>query len=232
MCKLQMPTKSKKYTKKRRYRRYRRRRVPRMTKVVSTSSPIPDAYFTKLKYYEEIGVTTSAALGSYLFRLNSTYDPNLTGTGHQPYGRDQLATLYSEYKVYGCHYRIEAYNASGNYIIDVATVLKPNTALTTTLSTAAEKPYTQFRSLHFSPNTASKAVMRGYANPAKLMGMSRSRYSNEAQTGAAIGADPTEGAYLHLYWQNVSGIAGLPVQFKVYLTYYTKFFDRKPLGGS
>ena len=33
--------------------------------------------------------------------MNSLFDPNRTGTGHQPYGFDQLSTFYNRYYVTG-----------------------------------------------------------------------------------------------------------------------------------
>lgn len=35
------------------------------------------------------------------FRANSIYDPDYTGVGHQPYGRDQWVAFYNHYTVLG-----------------------------------------------------------------------------------------------------------------------------------
>lgn len=50
------------------------------------------------------GVTIPAApsagtAGTYAFRANSIYDPDLSGAGHQPMGRDVWASLYNHYLV-------------------------------------------------------------------------------------------------------------------------------------
>jgi hypothetical protein len=55
---------------------------------------------TTLKYIESIGINPAAgALGKYIFRANSVYDPNSSGTGHQPLGYDQWSTVYNNYIV-------------------------------------------------------------------------------------------------------------------------------------
>jgi hypothetical protein len=60
-------------------------------------------------------VTGSATVGLVgnvqKYSLNSLFDPDVTGVGHQPYGFDQLCTStgpYSRYKVIGCKVKITA----------------------------------------------------------------------------------------------------------------------------
>ncbi len=43
----------------------------------------------------------------YKFMLNSTFDPNETGTGHQPRGRDALAAIYNDYSVLSAKWKVE-----------------------------------------------------------------------------------------------------------------------------
>ena len=45
-----------------------------------------------------------------LFRTNSIYDPDYTGTGHQPLMRDLWASQYDYYTVLACDYEITLYN--------------------------------------------------------------------------------------------------------------------------
>lgn len=52
------------------------------------------------KYVETFSHSCSAGVyGSYKFVCNGMYDPNLTGTGHQPYYFDQMAGIYDHYTV-------------------------------------------------------------------------------------------------------------------------------------
>lgn len=54
------------------------------------------------KYSEIIQVTSTAPTPAvYQISCNSLYDPNATGTGHQPYYMDQLSALYQHYVVLG-----------------------------------------------------------------------------------------------------------------------------------
>jgi hypothetical protein len=55
----------------------------------------------KMPYYFSTNYTqTSGTLGTgNQFKINSIYDPDLTGAGHQPLGRDTWAGIYDYYKV-------------------------------------------------------------------------------------------------------------------------------------
>jgi hypothetical protein len=52
-------------------------------------------------YTLTVGSTSTFGTGQ-VFRLNSCYDPDETGTGHQPYGWDQITPFYGTYKVTKC----------------------------------------------------------------------------------------------------------------------------------
>ena len=69
--------------------------------VRSTATPSPKLYNT-LRYSEQVIINTSDSLngcGSYLFQANNLYDPNYTGTGHQPLYYDQLTGIYNHWTV-------------------------------------------------------------------------------------------------------------------------------------
>lgn len=67
-------------------------------------NPFPREWYTRLHYAHWTGMTCPAAgvAGEIIFRLNSLYDPDFSGAGHQPYQYDQLVPMYSESIVYGC----------------------------------------------------------------------------------------------------------------------------------
>lgn len=68
----------------------------------------PDYYTTTLKYCEminlDVGIATTAV--SYVYRANSLFDPNYTGTGHQPMGFDDLSRIYNKYSVIKAHMKV------------------------------------------------------------------------------------------------------------------------------
>ena len=46
----------------------------------------------------------------YQYKVNSMWDPDLTGTGHQPLGRDTWSSIYNYYKVLECNITVELFD--------------------------------------------------------------------------------------------------------------------------
>lgn len=101
--------------------RKRQRAIPKLGKPTAVAR----AQFLKQKltYSEAIQLDPGLAAGAaYVFAANGLYDPNITGTGHQPAGFDQLMALYGEYVVTASWIKIVAVNTdpNGQQIVGVA----------------------------------------------------------------------------------------------------------------
>lgn len=72
-------------------------------------------YTVKLTYADnfkhDIAINGSASIAQ-VFRMNSIFDPDVTGTGHQPVMRDLWASQYDYYTVIQADYKLRFYNAS------------------------------------------------------------------------------------------------------------------------
>lgn len=67
---------------------------------LKSSSPFPEQYVAKLKYVTYFTLDPGAAgTAFYKFQCNGMYDPDITSTGHQPLGFDQLMAWYNIYTV-------------------------------------------------------------------------------------------------------------------------------------
>ncbi len=67
------------------------------------SGALPNTTRTVLDYSQFVTVTAAQQVtGKYTFRANSIFDPDLTGVGHQPKFRDQMAVYYNRYRVLAC----------------------------------------------------------------------------------------------------------------------------------
>jgi len=49
----------------------------------------------------------AGAMGTYVWSCNGLYDPDITGTGHQPLYFDQMALIYNHYHVIGAKIKIQ-----------------------------------------------------------------------------------------------------------------------------
>lgn len=74
-------------------------------------SILPLRLSVNLIYADSFTLTGGAAsYADYTFMLNGIYDPNITGTGHQPRGFDTYAGLYTQYRVHSASVRVLAAN--------------------------------------------------------------------------------------------------------------------------
>lgn len=80
----------------------RNTRVSRVARPLSMPKGMafPERLSNTLKYAETVDLTLSGAGGAnYAFRCNGIYDPNSTGTGHQPLYYDDLTSIYDHWTV-------------------------------------------------------------------------------------------------------------------------------------
>lgn len=88
-------------------RTVRNYKVGRPVRTLATVRPVMGVYGlgqsfrTKLKYVDNVGLSSvGGAVSKNVFSPQNCYDPNVTGTGHQPMYFDQLAAVFNKYKVH------------------------------------------------------------------------------------------------------------------------------------
>lgn len=213
-----------------RNRRYRRHRYPhpRTTRVPTGAAPLAKKHIVKLKYAEVVGFTISAGSTSIqAYNLNSLFDPDRTGVGHQPYGFDQLAALFAHYRVFKCAWHIEFAGSDDRLHV---TVIPVNALpVTTAYSNIMEQPLAVTKALAFDGGFPTK--FHGSVSLPKLTGATSTQYKTDDRYSAAVGASPTE--LMTLYIQVYNPTAGsVTTSANVTLIYYSEFYDPITLSAS
>jgi len=86
----------------------KQRMVVRPKTRISAGLGFPKQMTMTHKYRETFYLTsTGGALNYYVFCANGMYDPNLSGTGHQPMYFDQMGALYDHYTVIGAKCKLK-----------------------------------------------------------------------------------------------------------------------------
>lgn len=77
--------------------------APRYSRRIPLSlAGVPNNKMVKMRYCETITLNAgTAGTAGHIFRCNSIFDPNQSGTGHQPLSHDQWALFYNHYRVFG-----------------------------------------------------------------------------------------------------------------------------------
>lgn len=226
-----------KYRKRRVNKNYQGRSLYRRSNAPSRSisrlpvTGFPPTLLMKMKYVTPITAIANAG-NSYcvhqVFRANDLYDPDYTGTGHQPLYFDELCLVYGRFVVYGVLIEITAALQNASSPCGIAINAKP-TVTSQPLAVTAEKP----ESKYIMVNGGAKAVkFSRYYDIAKLFGISRDAlFSEDAYTGTSS-TSPSTQQYIIIASGPPDTNTGLTLNYNVELTYYVKWKQRNNIGSS
>lgn len=217
-------------------RRWKRKGVRRGGQRTTTTNvslqPFASRYICKMKYTESInniGGPAGSGYGNYQFSLNSVFDPNATGVGHQPYGMDQLTALYNRYRVVSCRYVISGVVLNGTTEANgIIGVLPANEGKTVSggINEFQENP----RSKYLHQFVGNEKVLKGNVYLPALVGRTKAQYMADDRYQALTTASPVEAAILNVYFGFLDGtIATASCDLVVTLEYTVEFFDAKNL---
>jgi hypothetical protein len=142
----------------------------------------PASIVRRLRYSTTVSMaTTSGAITfTQVFRANDLFDPDFTGTGHQPMGFDQLMTWYNHFCVVSAKIRIVCKNQANSAPTICLRVDGSNTPITV-IDRVVEVGGCVTEDLEVKGAYGANKILELGCDIAKLQGVRRS----------AITADPT-----------------------------------------
>lgn len=183
----------------------------------------PNSIITKHRYAALQSMASSAgSLVRHAWSANSIYDPDFTGTGHQPLYFDQYAAIYDQYVVLGAKITITFANrdTAKNAIIGIVgeddgtasptidTLMECNNSVSTILPPAGAG--TVEMSLTYEPQEA-------FGVDAKADGFSQT----------SVGTSPTEGYYWVMFHIPADGTSTQTCDCKIEIEYTVKYSELK-----
>lgn len=182
-------------------------------------------YFTSGQLYNAVGLYQTQ-----LMNLNSIYDPDRSGVGHQPLGHDEWNTWYNRYRVYKVDYIITFNNLDESQAAIVA-VINQNGIPTYANEAAFEQPGAFVKTIG-PVSGVNKCQVKGSVYLPRLNGKSPSAYRANDDTQATFGANPSEVLTQALVVAPV--LAGSPVNiaYTIKMMYHIEMFDPNTLGMS
>jgi len=226
---------------RKRMRTGRMRRAPKKYKRNATSytrsstMPVADSYFTKLRYFEQSveAIAANPNITAVSLFQTSLFDPNASLGGHQPLWFDQLCPgQYTNYRVYGFKYRISIIARTNVDSMWTAFVRHTNTtALDNNPRTASERVDTKRQDGTPQGGSKTKLTFTGFVSLAKIRGISKERVRSDPEFEGSSTFNPPAMAYLHLGLYHTSG-STLSFDVTTKLEYYAKFTGRVTPTGS
>ncbi len=175
-------------------------------------SGIPKFVKVRQNYFERVLIGDGIlAPDSHVWSLSSTFDPNQTGGGTQPKGRDFYAGIYNNYTVLGAHYKVQFLSARTSKTL-VGCFISTDPAIGTTLDSQKElmetsSRWNQKRLLDESDNGTRHEMssISGYVPLSKFMLQTAGSFSDQFTVG--VGSDPTTNVNLHCWAIDEAGSA-------------------------
>jgi len=206
-----------------------------------SNQPFPDRRNVKLSYRQIVQLATSNATSLFgtqqAFSLNSLYDPDYTGGGHQPYGFDQLTQIYQRYKVNGVHIKLRFFDPTDDGVV-VAAVLAGTPAIALNIAgtdclggAVQERPFAVSR--YITTSGSQSVVFEQYVPIWAVLNWSKLAYRLDMDntTGPSNG-DPGLLPRLYIAVASSRNSATAYVQCDVELTYYATMYTRIHIAQS
>lgn len=188
--------------------------------------PFPPRFNVKMYYNDVIDMTgPSTNLASeYIYCLNSLFDPDTSGTGHQPYCYDTMALLYTAYMVNKAVVELEFFDPSNDGII-VGYQVQGNAVSGATRSAVQERPWVESADISNTGN--QKHCFRITLPCHEVLGLRRSQYRDDTTGfGAAVSASPVGLCYLRLFAISTIASTSTAIKCNVKITYHSTFWNR------
>jgi hypothetical protein len=192
------------------------------------STTFPQQMKVCLKYDHDSNFTTTVSIANDTkFRLNSIFDPDLSGVGHQPQGRDQWNLLYNRYRVDSVRVTIRALSMTSHGMM---LCLLPNNSTTTLTDTnqLVESPLAHVGVV----GTGTPTTLVKHFDLKVLNGVSKNTYESDDRFQSLFSTNPTETLILHVGYWELGSLASVTASFNITLEYFVTCYDPITVGSS
>lgn len=155
----------------------------------------PAELFVRMVYSDYRILTASTNEAEYVYRINSLYDPDVTGVGGQPDGFDEVNDLYSRYTVLAAKWTVSAFSNAAAGRAKLVAVPSISTSPIGLTDEAAGLPDARACICSFAGSPARVSHKLGIG---QVAGVSQEQISIDSAFSAAVTASPSRDIALHI----------------------------------
>jgi hypothetical protein len=183
-----------------------------------------------LRYADSFSLTSSSGVvASYVFACNGLYDPNITGTGHQPAGFDQMMLSYEHYTVLRSRIVVEAVNTTGTSSPTVGLSIKANNIPITVNQQLLEDGLIVTERMGSAAVYGSQKCLKIACDIGRFGGVPN--VLNDSDYRGNVASNPTEMSFFHIQSWSVSGDT-TTILFEVVIEFEAVFTEPRTLSQS
>lgn len=197
----------------------------------ASTGVVPAEVFRALPYYDAASlIFSSVSLTSRIYRISSLYDPDFTGTGHQPRGFDQLAQMYENYKVHACKIDVTFTTkdtTTDSFMCFVHAYDLTKLEYSWNAIDLNENPGGPIR-MGILTNTNRQCTISLYVKLHKVTGVSKTSYNSNDEYGAYIGSNPAVNTFLNIGAYTLDGSTNTAgIDYHANFTFFSHLFRPK-----
>lgn len=191
----------------------------------ANGGPWPLKKTCQLVYTEKVDVGVTTGRGVYTFSANGLYDPNITGTGHQPLYFDQLMALYNHYTVIRSRIEVRPFGLGVTSVLG-SVYIDDDTSQTAEAETAAERPGAV--SQVWTTNATGSMILSKDWSAYQIFGPN---VQNNSLFRGSSSSNPTEQSYFALSFFDPS-LSSFTQSIFVQITFTAVFSEQKTIAQS
>lgn len=202
------------------------------TSVTNSFIPIfPTKVIRWLRYCTDFSLSSSlGVMATHVFSASGLYDPDITSTGHQPLGFDEMMRHYEHYHVLVCRWKV-VFRNTGNDGGFVGARVDADASPLSVYTDALENGRMASDILDKAGTTYSWKELQGVVDNVKVMGLTRANYLADGNSRGTVTSNPSEQTYLHFSMWNPFG-TNCTCQGSITLEFLACFTEPRPLAPS
>lgn len=181
-----------------------------------------DRYVTQLTYSDKFSLSPGNHCAQYTYRGNSAYDPDWTGTGHQPFYFKEFVPVYQRYRVMASKVEVSVMNNAGTTPVQLTVVPHSELIVFTYASDPMEYPHSKAAKLLGVGGMLTSHVKHKISTPA-LLGLYRKEVL-DLDYSSLVSTNPVSIWYWHLVFQSCQQDVTVALQIKI--VYDIEFYDK------
>lgn len=173
----------------------------------------------------------AGAISTFVFSANGMFDPDITGTGHQPTYFDKMAALYDHYTVLSSKVSVVAVSISTSTAKAAEIVLNLGDTASSSFSNTnncREQPYCSYIQMPLCTATNPASTINNRLslafNAYRTFG---SRALSDPNLRGDSSSNPTEGTFYYLSCQDVNIGAQVDINYMITIDYQAEWTEQR-----
>lgn len=177
-----------------------------------------------LQYYTTSTITSGASsAGTYVFSANGCFDPDITGSGGQPMGFDQMNVFFNHYTVLRSRIRVVFMTNSTNLRVTAALSTSGSSTAVTSIETLVENGDLTFQVLEYAGAFGGTATLKRAVDVGRFQGIPLT--INDPDMRGDSASNPAEQVYYHLSVWNSASATVVTCDFQALIEYDVIFHE-------